>query len=117
MNEFFIQCWPTVSVEIVVFPHHLTVIRNERDGRFFVKALRDLNLLGGLKIDEPFNRLFNQGMLHGDDGFVMSKSRGNVVLPEEISKEYGIDSARFFLVSIASPNKDIQWGCVLALSK
>src|SRR3990167_3155853 len=74
--------------------------------RFFVKALRDL---GFLKFDEPFLRLFNQGMLHGSDGYVMSKSRGNVVLPEEVSKEYGIDTARLFLVSIASPDKDIQW--------
>ncbi|GAG43232.1 unnamed protein product, partial [marine sediment metagenome] len=74
--------------------------------RFFVKALRDL---GYLKFDEPFTKLFNQGMLHGDDGYVMSKSRGNVVLPETISKKYGIDTARFFLVSIASPDKDLQW--------
>jgi leucyl-tRNA synthetase len=74
--------------------------------RFFVKALRDL---GFLNFDEPFTKLFNQGMLHGEDGYVMSKSRGNVVLPEEISKKYGIDTARFFLVSIVSPNKDIQW--------
>jgi leucyl-tRNA synthetase len=74
--------------------------------RFFVKALRDL---GFLEFDEPFKKLFNQGMLHGEDGVVMSKSRGNVVLPEEISKKYGIDTARFFLISIASPNKDIQW--------
>jgi leucyl-tRNA synthetase len=62
-----------------------------------------------LKFDEPFTRLFNQGMLHGEDGFVMSKSRGNVVLPEEVSEKYGIDTARFFLVSIASPNKDLKW--------
>jgi len=74
--------------------------------RFFTKALRDL---GFLKFDEPFKKLFNQGMLHGEDGFVMSKSRGNVVLPEVISKKYGIDTARFFLVSIASPDKDLQW--------
>ncbi|MBW2966383.1 class I tRNA ligase family protein, partial [Candidatus Woesearchaeota archaeon] len=74
--------------------------------RFFTKALRDL---GYLKFDEPFTKLFNQGMLHGNDGFVMSKSRGNVVLPETISKKYGIDTARFFLVSIASPDKDLQW--------
>ena len=73
--------------------------------RFFTKALRDL---GFLKISEPFMKLFNQGMLH-KDGFVMSKSRGNVVLPEEISAKYGIDTARLFLVSIASPDKDIEW--------
>ncbi len=74
--------------------------------RFFTKALRDL---GFLDFDEPFKRLFNQGMLHGEDGFVMSKSRGNVVLPEEVSKKYGIDTARLFLVSVASPDKDVQW--------
>jgi leucyl-tRNA synthetase len=74
--------------------------------RFFAKALRDL---GFVEFDEPFTRLFNQGMLHGSDGFVMSKSRGNVVLPEEVSKKYGIDTARLFLVSIASPDKDIEW--------
>jgi leucyl-tRNA synthetase len=74
--------------------------------RFFTKALRDL---GFLKFDEPFLRLFNQGMLHGSDSFVMSKSRGNDILPEKISEKYGIDTARLFLVSIASTDKDIQW--------
>ncbi len=74
--------------------------------RFFTKALRDLNFT---KISEPFPKLFNQGMLHGPDGYKMSKSRGNVVLPEEISKKYGIDTARLFLVSLASPDKDIAW--------
>ncbi len=74
--------------------------------RFFTKALRDL---GFLEFDEPFLKLFNQGMLHGSDGFVMSKSRGNVVLPEEVSHKYGMDTARFFLVSVASPDKDTHW--------
>jgi len=74
--------------------------------RFFTKALRDL---GFVKIDEPFTKLFNQGMLHGEDGFVMSKSRGNVILPEEISRKYGIDTARFFLMSLANPDKDLEW--------
>ncbi len=73
--------------------------------RFFTKFLRDS---GFISSDEPFPRLFNQGMVH-KNGFVMSKSRGNVVLPEEISKKYGIDTARLFLVSIASPDKDIEW--------
>jgi leucyl-tRNA synthetase len=74
--------------------------------RFFVKALRDLGLLN---FDEPFTKLYNQGMLHGTDGAVMSKSRGNVVLPEEISKKYGIDTARVFLMFVASPDKDMLW--------
>ena len=74
--------------------------------RFFTKALRDL---GYLKIDEPFSRLFNQGMIHGNDGFVMSKSRGNVVDPLDITKKYGADTLRLFLISIASPDKDSVW--------
>ncbi|MBI2667762.1 class I tRNA ligase family protein [Candidatus Woesearchaeota archaeon] len=74
--------------------------------RFFTKALRNM---GYVNIDEPFIKLFNQGMLHGEDGFVMSKSRGNVVLPEAVSKEYGIDTARLFLISGAAPDKDMEW--------
>jgi len=74
--------------------------------RFYTKFLRDLGLI---KFDEPTYNLFNQGMLHGEDGYVMSKSRGNVVLPEKVSRKYGIDTARLFLVSLANPDKDIQW--------
>ncbi len=74
--------------------------------RFYTKFLRGLGLLD---FNEPALNLFNQGMLHGSDGFVMSKSRGNVVLPEEVSKKYGIDTARFFLMSIARPDKDLMW--------
>ncbi|MFA5357719.1 MAG: class I tRNA ligase family protein [archaeon] len=74
--------------------------------RFFTKALRDL---GFVSFDEPFTKLFNQGMLHGSDGHVMSKSRGNVVVPEEVSKKYGIDTARLFLLSQAAPDKDMEW--------
>jgi len=74
--------------------------------RFYTKFLRDLGLLN---FNEPVLNLFNQGMLHGEDGSVMSKSKGNVILPEEVSEKYGIDTARFFLVSMASPDKDIDW--------
>ncbi len=73
--------------------------------RFYTKFLRDIGLL---KLDEPTTRLFNQGMLH-KEGVVMSKSKGNVVLPEEVSNTHGIDTARLFLVSLASPDKDLEW--------
>jgi leucyl-tRNA synthetase len=73
--------------------------------RFYTKFLRDLGLLS---IDEPVLRMFNQGMVH-KDGDKMSKSKGNVVLPEEISKTHGIDTARLFLISMASPDKDVEW--------
>ncbi len=74
--------------------------------RFFTKALRDL---GYVNFDEPFKRLFNQGMLHGEDGFVMSKSRGNVIDPLDMSSKYGADTLRLFLMSVASPDKDSSW--------
>lgn len=74
--------------------------------RFFTKALRDL---GYLNFDEPFTNLFNQGMLSGPDGEKMSKSKGNVVNPDEVSKKYGMDTARFFLLSLAAPEKDRDW--------
>ncbi len=74
--------------------------------RFFTKALRDL---GFLNFNEPFKKLFNQGMIHGEDGYVMSKSRGNIIDPLEITKKYGADTLRFFLVSAASPDKDSMW--------
>ena len=73
--------------------------------RFFTKALRDL---GMLKIDEPFSALFNQGFVYRY-GRKMSKSYGNTVTQEEVSKKYGIDTARLFLMFVASPEKPMEW--------
>ena len=74
--------------------------------RFFTKALRDLNFI---RLDEPFTTLFNQGMVHAEDGKVMSKSLGNVVDPIGVSSKYGTDALRLFLVSVAGPDKDFSW--------
>ena len=74
--------------------------------RFYTKFLRDIGLLD---FNEPAETLFNQGMLLGPDGAKMSKSKGNVILPETVSEKYGMDTARLFLVSVASPDKDIEW--------
>ncbi len=74
--------------------------------RFFTKALRDL---GFVRVDEPFTKLFNQGMIHGEDGVVMSKSRGNVVNPMDVTNRYGVDTLRLFLISMGSPDKDSIW--------
>ncbi len=74
--------------------------------RFFTKALRDLKLLN---FDEPFKKLFNQGMLHAEDGSKMSKSAGNVIDPMEISKKYSADALRIYLISVASPDSDFNW--------
>ncbi|MAH33470.1 leucine--tRNA ligase [archaeon] len=73
--------------------------------RFFCKVLKDLNYIG---FDEPFSNLFNQGIVY-KDGAKMSKSKGNMVSQEEISKKYGIDTARLFLLFVASPDKAMEW--------
>jgi len=76
--------------------------------RFFTKFFRDIGVLDK-KISEPAKKLFNQGILHGSNGQRMSKSKGNEILPETVSSKYGIDPARLFLVSMASPDKDFNW--------
>jgi leucyl-tRNA synthetase len=73
--------------------------------RFFVKALADMGLLG---VQEPFARLFTQGMILRD-GDKMSKSRGNVVSPREIVDRYGADSARCYILFLAAPRDDADW--------
>ncbi|MBN2042741.1 MAG: leucine--tRNA ligase [Candidatus Aenigmarchaeota archaeon] len=73
--------------------------------RFFTRVLRDEGLLD---FDEPFTRLFNQGIVY-KDGHKMSKSFGNVVTQEEMSKRYGIDTARVFLLFVASPDSQLEW--------
>lgn len=73
--------------------------------RFFVKVLKDL---GFVKFDEPFTRLFNQGIVY-KDGSKMSKSAGNVVFQTDISDKYGIDTARLFLMFVSSPDKQMEW--------
>ncbi len=73
--------------------------------RFFTKALRDVGLLN---FDEPFTNLLTQGMvkLHGE---VMSKSKGNVIAPEDIIKSYGVDALRVYILFMAPPDKDLDW--------
>ncbi|HYB00477.1 MAG TPA: leucine--tRNA ligase [Ktedonobacteraceae bacterium] len=65
--------------------------------RFFIKALRDM---GYLNFDEPFTRLYHQGTVLGPDGQKMSKSRGNVVAPDEFVEKYGADTVRAYLTFI-----------------
>ncbi|MFA5931635.1 MAG: class I tRNA ligase family protein [archaeon] len=74
--------------------------------RFFAKALRDL---GFVEFDEPFKKLFNQGMLHGADGNKMSKSLGNIINPLDIIEKHSADSLRFNLMSLSAPNSDSVW--------
>jgi leucyl-tRNA synthetase len=73
--------------------------------RFYVKVLRDL---GEVSLDEPFTALLCQGMVI-KDGAKMSKSKGNVVDPDEIIRRYGADTARLFILFAAPPEKDLEW--------
>ena len=73
--------------------------------RFFVKAF---NSMGMLDFKEPFKNLLTQGMVL-KDGAKMSKSKGNVVAPSEIIAEYGVDTARLFVLFAAPPERDLEW--------
>jgi leucyl-tRNA synthetase len=73
--------------------------------RFYTKVLRDLGLV---KVDEPFTALLSQGMVI-KDGAKMSKSKGNVVDPDELIRKYGADTARLFSLFAAPPEKDLDW--------
>jgi leucyl-tRNA synthetase len=73
--------------------------------RFFVKALADMDLVG---VQEPFARLFTQGMITRD-GAKMSKSKGNVVAPEDYVQRFGADTARCYILFIGPPSLDADW--------
>lgn len=73
--------------------------------RFFCKVLRDLGLV---EHDEPFTRLLTQGMVLRD-GAVMSKSKGNVVDPDEMTATCGADALRLYEMFVAPPEKEIEW--------
>ncbi len=73
--------------------------------RFFCKALTDL---GHLDVQEPFAKLFTQGMIT-KDGAKMSKSKGNVVSPGAIVSSHGADTARAYILFIGPPDQDADW--------
>jgi len=73
--------------------------------RFFTKVLRDMRLK---QWDEPFTNLLTQGMVI-KDGAKMSKSKGNVVDPEELIQTYGADTVRLFCLFAAPPERDLEW--------
>ncbi|MBP6491730.1 MAG: leucine--tRNA ligase [Clostridia bacterium] len=73
--------------------------------RFFTKFLHDIGIC---PTDEPFTNLLTQGMVL-KDGTKMSKSKGNVVSPEEIISKYGADTARLFILFASPPEKELEW--------
>ncbi len=73
--------------------------------RFFSRVFRDVGLVG---IDEPFHRLLTQGMVLRN-GAVMSKSKGNVVDPDDMIGKYGADALRLYVMFVAPPEKEVEW--------
>ena len=73
--------------------------------RFITKVLHDSGFIG---FDEPFRNLFTQGMII-KNGAKMSKSKGNVVSPDELIKTYGADTVRLYTLFIGPPEKDAEW--------
>ena len=88
--------------------------------RFWHHVLYDL---GFVSTKEPFKKLFNQGMIQGEDGQKMSKSRGNVINPDDVVKEYGADSFRLYEMFMGPLEKSKPWktkglqGCYRFLQK
>ena len=87
--------------------------------RFFAKVMRDMGLI---EFGEPVRKLFTQGMVT-QEGQAMSKSRGNVVSPDEIVAKYGADVLRLFIQFAAPPDRDLDWneqgleGCLRLLNR
>ena len=73
--------------------------------RFFTRVLRDVGLVS---FDEPFKRLLTQGMVL-KNGAVMSKSKGNVVDPDDMLAKYGADALRLYVMFVAPPEKEVEW--------
>ena len=74
--------------------------------RFYTKFLCDI---GAIDFDEPFVKLFNQGMITGKNGIKMSKSKGNVVSPDDLVRDYGCDSLRLYELFVGPPELDSEW--------
>jgi leucyl-tRNA synthetase len=73
--------------------------------RFFTRVLRDVGLVS---FSEPFTRLLTQGMVL-KNGAVMSKSKGNVVDPDDMLAKYGADALRLYVMFVAPPEKEVEW--------
>ena len=74
--------------------------------RFWTKFLYDI---GVVPFVEPFTKLFNQGMITGKNGIKMSKSKGNVVSPDDLVRDYGCDALRLYELFVGPPELDAEW--------
>lgn len=74
--------------------------------RFYTKFLYDI---GVVDFQEPFIKLFNQGMITGKNGIKMSKSKGNVISPDDLVRDYGCDALRLYELFVGPPELDSEW--------
>ena len=74
--------------------------------RFYTKFLHDI---GVIDFEEPFIKPFNQGMINGKNGIKMSKSKGNVVSPDDLVRDYGCDALRMYELFVGPPELDAEW--------
>ena len=97
-----VDAWMPVSQYIGGVEH---AILHLLYARFWTKAVHDMGLVG---FDEPFAKLFTQGMITRD-GSKMSKSKGNVISPRTYVENYGADTARCYVLFIGPPDQDADW--------
>jgi leucyl-tRNA synthetase len=98
VNKWSPADWYTGGIEHAIL--HLLY------ARFWTKAMRDMGLID---FGEPFTRLMNQGIILGEDNEKMSKSRGNVVNPDDLVAEYGTDTVRLYLQFIGPWDQGGPW--------
>jgi len=96
------QYWMPVDIYIGGVEH---AVLHLLYSRFITKALKDM---GYVTVSEPFSKLFTQGMVTLG-GSAMSKSKGNIVDPDDILRDYGADAARMYTLFVAPPEKDFEW--------
>jgi leucyl-tRNA synthetase len=103
INPAAVQRWLPVDLYVGGAEH---AVMHLLYARFWTKVLADAGLID---FREPFPRLRSQGILHAADGKRMSKSRGNVVTPEQVVERYGADILRIYLLFMAPFDRDVRW--------